>query len=283
MISTITRPVFVHSIVNPPGEDRSSDADLEITRPKGKIVLTKGEVSLQTQYSLTVLEPASLGPKSAGQAQIENFVRDLVLAADLGLLQAAISTLQGNSSPSQVEFKPPETKVTVEQTPNGGNVHITEFVTMRDTVHIQIGFREQVDESGLLDTLGLVLKADRHSEVGKMDARQINLKKALDEYENAMSSFDRVAIFKHLFNSLELATNSDSKGRSGSDLDGEVSRVTGVSISDVASWRRFYDRLKHIDRTPKDITEFVSGMSSIPEHIRQLRPVASKMLLDRLV
>lgn len=109
-----------------------------------------------------------------------------------------------------------------------------------------------------------------------------NLKKSLTEYETGMKVFDRLMVFKHIFNSLELATNWDGSDRQGSSFDMQVATITGLQTSEVTEWRRFYNRTKHIDREPKEIAEFVQGMQNLPYFLKPLRLASNTVIFDRL-
>jgi hypothetical protein len=61
-----------------------------------------------------------------------------------------------------------------------------------------------------------------------------------------MSENFRPYIFKYLFNSLELSTNS-KKEKKGSDFDKEVSKNSLITEKQVCEWRELYNRIKHMD------------------------------------
>jgi len=285
MLSAVKRQIFAHDFLNPPGVDTSCDVTLKIVNSKGRIDLTKEKVNFQTQYLLLILDPSSLGLSSSEQNIVDSFTENLLLAANLLLQRAALMTLGGGLIQSQVEFKQPEHRVVVEDRPEGKHITITEVIMLRDTIHITIGFSEEIDEDKLVSHLELINKvneADIDTVSGDTKIKLSNLKKSLNEYKNAMSVFDRLMIFKHLFNSLELATNWDGVDRKGSDLDNEVVKISMLQTSEMCNWREFYNRTKHIDRTPIDLRTFITGIESLPSFLKPIRLAVETMIIDRL-
>ncbi|MEM3333106.1 MAG: hypothetical protein QW745_02720, partial [Thermoplasmata archaeon] len=78
---------------------------------------------------------------------------------------------------------------------------------------------------------------------------------ALFEYEAAMSSLNRLIIFKHLYNSLEIITNIDGIDRKSEELDSQMSYITRANKDDCKRWRNIYNRMKHIYRNVSDVKE----------------------------
>jgi hypothetical protein len=97
---------------------------------------------------------------------------------------------------------------------------------------------------------------------------QINdIRKSLYEYTNAMSGFDRSGIFKHLFTSLELATNSDGDEKNGVRIregsyqyfkrydDNHTQLEPATSDNDISKGRRLFDNLISSFNISKDNAE----------------------------
>jgi hypothetical protein len=282
MISNIECPIFAHDLMNPPSVIRNSDVTLVPLNSKGRINLDKDGVGLQTRYKLKITDPMSLGLLNSEQETRELFITDLVLALNLSLRRTAFSRLEGDLTESRIEFKQADTKVVVERTPEGQHVKVTDVIAFRDSVHITTGITEEIDEENIISNLRRVRKANRHNLSAHSRIQLVSLAKSLSEYESAMSFFDIVMIFKHLFDSLELATNWDGIDRKGCSLDTEAAIITGIEKSEICDWRGFYNRTKHIDRTPRDITEFVQGMEKLPQKLLPLRLASETAIIDRL-
>jgi len=152
-------------------------------------------------------------------------------------------------------------------------------VRIADSVHITAGFEENLNETQILDILK---KLDRLNGTNKTNLQARNIKKSLDEYSAGMSSFDRIGIFKHLYSSMELATNCDGNDRTGSRLDNEVNKIAGTPNSAIQNWREFNDRTKHINRNPQEEKWYLENLSILGEKLSPLRKTCQKIILNRL-
>jgi len=280
--SSIETSVFVHDLTNPPAEDRSCNIDLTIVGSKHRIVLTKRDVDAQTEYVLRVPVASSIGLTSLDQRDNEQAIRDLVLALNLDLKRVCVSVVRGELSGAEVRVTPSESPVEVQQTPQGLEITVREHAIVREVVHITDVTTEEIDETQAIEVFQLIKKLNRHGLPGNIEPQVLNLSKALTEYENAMTVFPRLMIFKHLFNSLELSTNWNGVDRKGSSLDREVAGASGIPMTNAEKWRRFYDRSKHVDRTAKDASEFVGGLATISDDLVPLRRATTSVILDRL-
>jgi hypothetical protein len=196
---TIKRHVFAHSFVNPPSREVSCDISLVVSNARGKFNLSRKAPAgqPQTRYELTVLDPSILRIASSSQVIVERATDNLVLACNLALKRVCLSTLQGDLSSSEISHSS-ESKVTVEETPKGKQITISETLSLNATVHITLGISEELDEEKVIALLGKVIRVNRF-EPKTLIVREANLSKALNEYENAMFSFSRLRIFKYLF------------------------------------------------------------------------------------
>jgi len=282
LLSSIESPVFVHDLQNPPTEDRSCNFEITVVNSKQRIVLEKQDVGLQTRYLLKVQDVMSLGLASVDQRGMENVIKDLVLASNLSLQRACVSTMKGDLFRPEIQIKVPEAPVRVEHTPEGVHVFITETMIARDSIHVTIGTKEELDEEQTISNLRLLRKLNRHAISTTTTTPVTSLSKALSEFESAMTVFPRLMIFKHLFNSLELSTNWDGANRTGDSLDNEVAKIPGIGVTEVEKWRNFYNRTKHVNRTPKDVTEFVGGLENLSETLMPVRRASTSMITDRL-
>lgn len=161
MSFSIKRPVFAHDFLNPPTEDRNCNIDIMIADPSGKIILTKETPGLQTRFMLTIAEPSMIGITDSGQATVEKGIKDLLLAFNLGLVRTCMSTLGGDLYSAEIETKAPEAKITIEETPKGKNIKISETLTMRETLHITIGTREETSEQQAVNYLNRIINVKR--------------------------------------------------------------------------------------------------------------------------
>jgi hypothetical protein len=278
----IERRIFAHDFRNPPAEDRSCDIEIHLINSSGLITLSKITAGIQTEYSLCVSDSSVIGLSSSDQVSIERAMKNLVLAFNIGLIRACLSTLQGDLPTTEVRFPSAATKVSVEQISNEKHIQITETVTVRDTVHVRIITREEVDENQVMANLTKINHVNRFEMSSSVPIRMVNLVKALNAFENAMSTFDRMYIFKSLFNALEFCTNWDGRDRTGNDLDSEVSSISRVPTSDVANWRLLYNRTKHVDRAPLDASQYSRGMETLHSILPPIREASKQLIINRL-
>lgn len=209
-------------------------------------------------------------------------MKNLVLALNLALSRIVFITTKNEFAKVNTELQPVEPWSTVEQQENKTVVHLHEHVTISDSVSIMVGTEEDVDEDLVIKILKKIQSMKRFDLQKISPINIINLSKAFGEYENSITSFDRLVMFKHLFNTIELSTNWDGKSREKDDLDKEVAQISGVQQSDVKSWREFYNRTKHVDRTPTDVTTTIQGMENLPSLLGPVRGCARKIIFDRL-
>ena len=112
--------------------------------------------------------------------------------------------------------------------------------------------------------------------------KELNMGKALNEYESAMSTFDRLRIFKYIFNTVEFCANWTGTSYTGSSLDSTIATIAKVSQSEVEFWRDFYNRTKHVDRTALDASTYVQGMEKLPEILPKIREAAKQLIVNCL-
>ena len=278
----VKRSVFAHNFLNPPAEDRSCDINLELINPSGLITLTKEGAGIQTRYLLLVSDPSIIGLNTSNQIQVERRIKDLVLAFNLCLVRTCLSTLQGDLPSAEVKLQPSETKVKIEQTSDGQHISVFETITLRSSVHIRIGTHEELDEKPALNNLKKIIRFNRLELTPAIPLQVVNVAKALNEYENAMTTFDRLRIFKNLFNTLEFGANWNGVDRRGPVLDSEIASISNVQESIVRSWRDFYNRTKHVDRSPIDASEFIQGMENLTLFLPSIREATKQLIIDRL-
>jgi hypothetical protein len=281
MSFSIKHTVFAHDFLNPPSEDRSCSIDIVITNGSGKIDLVKESPGLQTRFTLIITDSSIVGLTSSDQSIVELTVRDLLLAFNLILSRTCLSTLGGDLHPAEITSKTPTTSVTIEEAPEGRIIKIAETLTLRDSVHITIGTREEINEKQVIDYYNKITRVKRHSPNPSV-IKELNIGKALKEYESAMSTFDRLRIFKYLFNTIEFCANWNGTTYKGQNLDSIVASISKVPQADVEFWRGFYNRTKHVDRTASDASEYVQGMEKLPEILPKLREAAKQLISDCL-
>lgn len=279
MSFSIRRPIFAHDFLNPPTEDRSCNIDIMITIPSGKLNIVKETSGLQTRYMLTIDEPSIIGLTSSEQTTVDKAIKNLILAFNLSLMRTCLSTVGGDFYSAEVETKAPETKVTIEETPTGKSIKVIETMVLRDTVYITIGTKEEISEQLVIANLNRIVMVNRFSP-RPSSVGESNLSKALNEYEIAMSTFDRLRIFKSLFNTIEFCANWTGTDYRGQVLDANVAAITTIPQSDIEFWRNLYNRTKHVDKTNLEASAFVQGVEKLPAFLPTIREAAKKLIAN---
>jgi hypothetical protein len=278
--------VFAHILMNPPAEFRSSTVDITIENSK-ELVLAKKADNSETQYDLCIPNPMRLGLPSSGQAVVNNFLADVVLAFNLNLNVSALTMSGRNVSRyrwidkpgehQQAESPESENVTAVFHSEDGPHVisNVIAKIHVESRVHVQMVTSESIEENELITTLNLLNKVDRHKAL-------TNLGKALDSYEAAMSEINPLFIFKHLYNSLELAVNSDGTDRKRTPLAVEIELLTQVPRKDVLVWHDFYNRTKHIDKNSTEAAMYNRLLRQLPLTSDQLRATATNVVIQKL-
>lgn len=279
----ISRTIYVHDIDNPPATGQSMNVHLNVINSKHFLISNWDANTQPPSFTLKVIDPISIGLPDLQDYNVEKFVDKVLLACNLVLKSAVFTRHGADPSRTAIERKLPEAKAThvKEETTQGVHrVEITEVLQITDEVHIHFEFKDDLDEKLVLQILDKINTLEGLSVSNSLNV--LDLKKSLMAYASAMSSTDRLGIFKHHYSSIELATNCDGVDRVGRASDSEVNRITGTSTLSIQDWREFNDRLKHINRTPQEEAAYQEGLSKIGEKINPLRGTCQKIILQRL-
>ena len=150
-IDKIKRNVFVHDPTNPPAVGHGLNAEINHVNDK-HLKIENWQGGEQPNFTLIINDPKAMGLQDFQENNVEQFVNDLILSCNLVLKRAVFSRQSFDSARSTVERKkmsPPESKV--EDTPQGKKVTITEVVRITDSIHITVGFKDELDEEKVLE------------------------------------------------------------------------------------------------------------------------------------
>ena len=148
-----------------------------------------------------------------------------------------------------------------------------------ESVGVVIGFSEEIDENKILEFFHLITTME--NTISK-ELETNNLQKSLSTYQNAVESNLPLLIFKDLYASLELATNSDTDSRLSTNLDSEIANLSGIDVTTAQDWRQFYNRIKHVDKNSSNLSTFSQGTQNLNEYIKEIRKTCQKVILSRL-
>lgn len=276
----ISRTLNVHSPVNPPAIGFGVDAKINLIN-QNFLAITNWVKSDHSSFTLEITDPVSLGLSDFQESNVEQFIQNVILACNLVLNKATFSKHSSDSSHTKIQRKkesPPPSKV--EDTPTGKKITIQEVVRITESVHVSMGFEDELDEKKVLEVLSKIIKIENGKASSSLHIQ--DLQKALSEYYSGTTSFERLSIFKHLFSSVELATNCDGYDRKSSSLDREINRISSVELSKIEDFRKFNSRTKHIDRHLLHRSEHKEGMNKLGEKIIFVRESAQKIIVNRL-
>ncbi len=276
----IKTEVFVYDLSNPPLPDRTVDAEIIICN-KNRLELSNwARVGQISQYTMTITEPKSLGLKNTIQNTIDTFYADLILSFNLQMNHGTM--LFHNPIMAQNEIdkeKSNAEQIKMEKIGSLTKITVNETLEVTDSVKFGISFKEELPEK---DVIEILLKIQDLNNVKNNNFDVEELKKSFVAYRSACSSFDRLTIFKNLYNSLELAVNSEGSDVSGSKLDEKINSLTNDSLTTIEGWRNFYSRTKHVNITKRHRQIYSEGIKSVPSWINPLRSACKKIMLQRL-
>lgn len=277
------RQIFLHGIDNPPHTDLTCSITLEQVNSSGAFNLIKFGMGHQTEYILEVDNPLQIGFTSSDQSRLDRDLRNFALAMNLALDRNCVTLSQVVFIQNKPTLKPlkrePEK---IKQDGNRITVEIHERIVFSDHVSISYGTKENIDETKVIEIFKRLQNANRFEIAKTTPVTANNVAKALKEYEDAMNSFDRLAIFKHLVNAIEIAVNYDGSKDDSDKLDKKISALTGVSQTDAKFWRELYNRAKHPDARTEDIEKYLAGSQSLGTTNVAVRACARSTLLARL-
>jgi hypothetical protein len=290
-ISKFAFKAYARLPINPPSPQLGCDIDISLSNRYNAFEIKKGQPGAQTEYDIDVVGPAQLGLENDSELTLLRACQDFVLGCNLLLGEVALSLSRLDQDKPQVTYAPTEVKV--EEVGGSTRVFLNASVGIRAEVSFVIGHKEVLDEKGAVSAILKVKSTNRFNLTPSTSARTTTITNALHEFEGAMNSIDRLLVFKHLYNSLELSVNADGGNEEGTALDSKMFRlINGAGLpgsiarrideSLIANWRTLYNRTKHVQRREADVMTFVAGIENLPTFIELLRPSSAKILLGLL-
>lgn len=173
--------------------------------------------------------------------------------------------------------------LTEEPRSNGGRIiqiKLNEEISPQDSYSRYIELTESVGEKAVLETLRRINKLFK----APGDLRASNLKKALERYEDSMTSCNMRSTFLSLYIALENAVNYDCNDKHCRDenFDKKASKIIGVQEEVIAKWRTRANRIKHVDSNYEEMNKYNSGMKELPTCLESLRQATNKAIISRL-
>lgn len=283
--------VFAYDIVNEPSSaELAEDITINLQNNQGIITLTKVQDDNQIVYNVELHESSIKIPES--DLDKKGLIDNVILALNLLMIYGVLDSdkrpkakLNRNEEGlPMVTIKLGEIRdvtLTDKPQPFSFSMPYPPFLYGR--------IEELIDGQGFLNLLNDENKLDLNSVSYKPDGRSTNLKNSLRSYRSAMKEQGAVDRFKFLFNSLELLLNSDGGWARGDDFDEKVTSESGLDKSEladpketVATWRVFYNKLKHGTRDEEEVKIITSGMSELYKTLPLLRQVVVRIMDKRM-
>ncbi len=277
-----TTTIFAHDILNPPTPNRGSDVNLRVIDSEelnmSKIETTDKIGPPRTSYNLKIYHPLAIGFATGDRSKPTTEFKNLILAMNLSLCLSCITASSILFSSPTIQYRAVGVKNEVRRIGDIVHVHSTDVVIVTDETCGWTSLSENINEKYVLDLFKII---QNFNAIEKQDLTYINLTKAITEYEGGMTENSTLFIFKHLFNALELSTNSH-KQYTNNVFDIVVSKNTNIPCETVKEWRNFYNRIKHVDKSQEQHMAFVSGLDKVTSMIYPIRSCTRKTIVNLL-
>jgi hypothetical protein len=198
---------------------------------------------------------------------------------NLSLCRNCISETGLRFSSPRIQFKAINLKNEVRELENVLHAFSENTVIVSDEAFAWTSNSECINEKYMLNLFQIIQKF-KTTNINQ-NSSFTNLTKAITEYERGMKENSRPFIFKHLFNSLEFCTNFYKEYTSDA-FDIAVSKNVAIPTESIREWRKFYSRIKHVDRSEKESMAFVGGMNKVNSMILPIRSTTRKMIVRLL-
>ena len=273
---TITKRVYVYDPAQPPTAGRSTNATLTVTN-SNHLSISKLDGTTPI-FKLSITKARSLGLSSFENSDINKFIQMIILACNLIMKKAAFSTTLPDSSHAEISIeKPTPIPTKTEKTSTGDKVSLADHVgPIRDSMSTIVGFTDVLDETQALDTLQNIQTVYNSN---TMESH--NLQKALKAYLDGTTTGNTVTAFQHIYESLELAGNSDGYNDTGKRFDKKICGILENNHLPIGILREFNNRIKHIDDHRQRI-DYKDAMKRTTKKISELRSIATSVMLHKL-
>ena len=206
-------------------------------------------------------------------------MRRMILACNLILKRALFSTSSIDSSHAGVILEDTPDTSKVEKTQTGSKVEFTEHLSIRGSVRLKVGFTNDLDEKKVIDVLQEIHAV--YDSGSNPPPKTLDMQRALDAYQSGMQATNALHACKGMYEAMELATNSDGSDSGGQNLDKKVQHLINDKTIQSDIFRNFNSSSKHSGR-PKHGPNYVKGKTNINKYIRDLRHIATTVILRRL-
>jgi hypothetical protein len=195
------------------------------------MTLAKAQSDGRVYLLLEVKSALGVGFTSTEQHILESEISHLVLAFNINLVLVCISDAYVEYQPARVKFKPREPELTSNQHVSSIKQSVTEPLFIHETTPAVMGLEDIVDGQNVIDAFRKIQRFRQNIQSTSAIA-EVNVHRALREYELGMSPMNTISKFRHIYNAVEIATNLNGESwMEGSKLDAEVCKLRGIGCS----------------------------------------------------
>jgi len=276
--------IFVHDLEVPPMMGAGSNIKLRILNQTGsmKIILLKNE-STETTLAVVISDPLSFGFTTLDESTIKNQLDSFLSSVNLSLSRACANIKGTNLGEFTIdlELKTPEGKVW--KNGNKVNVILNEVIAISGSPSFVKIISDTIDEVEVTKMFQNINNLNIVKAGSSVTKEQLNLLSALDHYQNATKASNLLFIFRDLFNSLQQIVDIKGNDIGGTDFDMECNKSTNMGIVEIENMRRFFDRIKHVQRNSQDIQKILGSDVMYKKAVPLLRKHTRELLRSQLL
>jgi len=261
-------PIWAYHLLNP---NTTSSVEIEVTNSLGYFYFEDEDTGnfLDSTITLCIPDTEELGfVYCERDEETQACLHDLITAINLNLEKVGITNRVGFIEEPNVEYAEKE----------------IESLEERRYAKVGAGLSDSIDEKVVIETFEILQEFDRRSFDSQSSKERINIIKALELYDNALSSPNRYTQHMLLYMALEHAVLYKENSKvSGDDLDEKMERVTGIDkVRFADTIRTLYNRQKHPDRTRADVKRSLRILGNKELYTEALNRVLSEAIRDRV-
>lgn len=262
-------PIYAYDLLNP---TKTASIEIEMTNTMGHFYFEDEDTGefKDTTITLYIPDTKELGfIRGRLDEKTQQCLYDLLTAINLNLEESAMTKSMGFIESADFEYTDEELEA------------------MEESYFGDLGLRvtDSIDETEVLKTYEDLRKFNRYSYSNQSSKEKINVIKALELYDNALSSVHKYTQHMLLYMALEHAVlYKESSKVQGTDLDEKMGKVTSINKSQFKNTiRTLYNRQKHPDRNQKDVKKSLRILENDKElYTHSLNRVLSQAIINRV-
>jgi|SRR5215217_1720909 len=273
----------MHDVMNPPLGNSGSNIKLRLINTQGKIKFTdKNTNKIESIYSIILSNPNKHGLSSSEDYLVEQFIDALVLSLNLLLSRGCITRAETKKHSFKLNHddisKPTNF---VKREGNVTNIYLFESIDIHESISATVTTNDELDELKIFDLLEKIRKFNKFME--KTNPHDLNLNLSITHYDKSISEQILLFKFKNLYNSFEYIINVRGTDLTGDKFDNQASHMTDIPSLTIKEWRKFYNRVKHIQRNSTDVKTYTEGNNNLAHWVLSLRNCTKELIRNELI